>query len=60
VSGILNKANLKVRKGQQTGENFTLSSFKTNMGNQMKKDGLIFNKNLYSTVVGKPKGKRQF
>jgi hypothetical protein len=53
VCGNLNRVNLKVRKGQQTGEIFTLRSFKTNIGNQMKKDGLILNINLYSTVVGK-------
>ena len=55
---VLNKVNLKVRKRQQTGENFTLRSFKTIIGNQMKKDGLILNINLYSNVVGKPEGKR--
>jgi len=49
---------LKVRQGQQTGENVTLRSFKINMGNQMKKDRLILNINLCSTVVGKPEGKR--
>jgi hypothetical protein len=58
VSGILKKVNLKVRKGQQTAENFTMRSFKTNMGNQMKKDGLILDIHLYSTLVGKPEGKR--
>ena len=58
MSGILNKVNLKVRNGQQTGENFTLRNFKTNIGNQMKKDGLILKINLYGTLVGKPEGKR--
>jgi hypothetical protein len=46
VSGVLNKVNLKVRKGQQTGENFKLRSFKTNMGSQMKKNVLKLNINL--------------
>jgi hypothetical protein len=59
VSGILNKVKLKDRKGQQNGENFTFRSFKTIIGNQMKKDGLMLNRNLYSTVVGNPERKRQ-
>jgi len=58
VSGTLSKVNLKVRKWQQTGGNFTLISFERNMGDKMKNDGLILNINLYSNVVGKPEGKR--